>query len=111
MQQQEAQLLQEQQEQHQKIEAQVTRRHQLDRGVWLKTRRLTHKWQDEQRLDMSVLQQQVTQETDEKQEAAQRKVNTPEFCCLGGETNLPCQNSTLTVRVLHLKLFFHTRAL
>ncbi|XP_040014048.1 cilia- and flagella-associated protein 53 [Xiphias gladius] len=87
LQQREMQLLQEQREQQQKLRAQQTRRQQLDQGFRLKMKRLAREQQDELQLDMSVLQQLLKQETDEKQEAAQRKVNAPERHGLKGDTS------------------------
>lgn len=65
--------LQEQREQQQKVKAQQTRRRQLDQGYMMKIRRLAKKQQEELALDMSILEQVLSQETDDKQEAAQRK--------------------------------------
>lgn len=70
--------LQQQREQQQKLRDQQTRRRQLDRSLRLKMKRLAREQQDELQLDMNIMQQLLEQETDEKQEAAQRKVNTPE---------------------------------
>lgn len=68
--------LQQQREQQQKLRDQQTRRRQLDRSLRLKMKRLAREQQDELQLDMNIMQQLLEQETDEKQEAAQRKVNT-----------------------------------
>ena len=70
--------LQQQHEQQQKLRDQQSRRRQLDQSHRLKTKRLAREQQDELQLDMDVLQQLLQQETDERQDAAQRKVNTPE---------------------------------
>ncbi len=78
LQQQEMQRLQQQREQQQKLQDQQTRRRQLDQGLRLKMKRLAREQQDELQLDMNILQTLLKQEADEKQEAAQRKVNTPE---------------------------------
>ena len=76
LQQQEVQRLQKQREQQQKLEDQQSRRRLLDRGLRLKMKRLAREQQDELQLDMNILQQLLRQDTDERQEAVQRKVNT-----------------------------------
>ncbi|XP_044029482.1 cilia- and flagella-associated protein 53 [Siniperca chuatsi] len=73
LQQQQMQRLQRQREQQQKLRDQQTRRRQLDQGFRLKMKRLSREQQDELQLDMNILQALLKQETDEKQEAAQRK--------------------------------------
>lgn len=77
LQQQEVRRLQLQREQRQKIQDQGARRRQLDQSLRLKMKRLSREQQEELQLDMSILQTLLKQETDEKQEAAQRKVNAP----------------------------------
>ncbi|KAF7656012.1 hypothetical protein LDENG_00047460 [Lucifuga dentata] len=66
--------LEEQQKQHQKLQAQETRRRQLDQCLRLKMKRLAREQQEELALDLSILQQLLKGETDEKREAAQRKI-------------------------------------
>uniref|UniRef100_UPI003AAA810B cilia- and flagella-associated protein 53 n=1 Tax=Centroberyx gerrardi TaxID=166262 RepID=UPI003AAA810B len=66
--------LKEQREQQQKHQGQETRRRQLDQCLRLKMKRLAREQQDELELDMSILQQLLTEERDEKQDAAQRKI-------------------------------------
>ncbi|XP_047185416.1 cilia- and flagella-associated protein 53 isoform X3 [Scophthalmus maximus] len=79
LQQLEEQLLQEQQsQQQQKHRAQQNRRRELDHDFRLKMKRLAREQQDEQQLDMSVMEELLRQETDCKQEGAQRKVELKE---------------------------------
>ncbi|KAM4634258.1 cilia- and flagella-associated protein 53 [Polymixia lowei] len=66
--------LQEQREQFQKLQGQETRRRQLDQSLRLKMKRLAREKQDELAMDMSVLQQVLSEEKDEKQDATQRKI-------------------------------------
>lgn len=66
--------LEKQREQQQKLQAQEKWRRQLDQCLRLKMKRLAREQQDELALDMSILQLLLEHETDEKQEAAQRKV-------------------------------------
>ncbi|KAM3874202.1 cilia- and flagella-associated protein 53 [Diretmus argenteus] len=66
--------LEEQREQHQKLRGQEARRRQLDRYLRLKMKRLAREQQEELALDMSILQQLLSEEKDEKQEAAQRMI-------------------------------------
>ncbi|KAM7392262.1 hypothetical protein PAMA_007400 [Pampus argenteus] len=73
LQQQEVQRLQEQQEQQQWCQAQRARHWQLDQDVQLKMKRLCREQQDELQLDISILQQLLKEESDGRQEAAQRK--------------------------------------
>ncbi|KAM7368498.1 hypothetical protein PAMP_012837 [Pampus punctatissimus] len=73
LQQQEVQQLQEQQEQQQRCQAQRARCWQLDHDVRLKMKRLCREQQDELQLDISILQQLLKEESDGRQEAAQRK--------------------------------------
>ncbi|XP_076019756.1 cilia- and flagella-associated protein 53 [Genypterus blacodes] len=70
--------LEEQREQHQKLGAQEKRRRQLDQCLRLKMKRLAREQQEELALDMSILQHLLNQATDEKQEAAQRKIELHE---------------------------------
>ncbi|XP_054468982.1 cilia- and flagella-associated protein 53 [Anoplopoma fimbria] len=74
LQQQEMQRLQQQRKQQRTLQDQRTRRRQLDQGLRLKMRRLSREQQDELQLDMNILQTLLQHEVDEKQEAAQRKV-------------------------------------
>lgn len=74
-QQQEMQQLQEQRQQHHKLQAQRTRRRQLDQSLRLKMERVAREQQDDLRLDNSILQQLLKDETDQEQEGAQRKVS------------------------------------
>lgn len=71
------QRLQQQREQQQTLQQQQSRRRQLDHGLRLKMKRLSREQQDELQLDMNILQTLLQQETDERQDAAHRKVNTP----------------------------------
>uniref|UniRef100_A0A3Q3JGI3 Trichohyalin-plectin-homology domain-containing protein n=1 Tax=Monopterus albus TaxID=43700 RepID=A0A3Q3JGI3_MONAL len=75
---QEVQRLQKQREQLHKLQTQQATRRQLDRGFRLKMQRLAREQQEELQLDMSILQQLLQQETDQRQEAAQRKVELRE---------------------------------
>uniref|UniRef100_A0A8C6UZE1 Cilia- and flagella-associated protein 53 n=1 Tax=Neogobius melanostomus TaxID=47308 RepID=A0A8C6UZE1_9GOBI len=65
--------LQVEREKQQRLIAQQTVRRQLDQSYRMKMKRLAKEQQEELALDMSILQQVLTQETDEKQEAAQKK--------------------------------------
>lgn len=68
--------LQKQREKQQKLEDQRARKQELDRCLRLKIKRLAREQEEELQADMSILKQVLTQHTDEKQEAAQRKVIT-----------------------------------
>ncbi|KAJ0012794.1 hypothetical protein NQD34_017128, partial [Periophthalmus magnuspinnatus] len=70
--------LQEQREKHQKLKAQQTRRRQLDQSYRMKMRRLAKEQQEELALDMSILQQVLSQESERGEEAAQRKIEMRE---------------------------------
>lgn len=69
--------LQEQRDKNQKLRDQKARRRELDHCMRVKTKRLAQEQQEELKLDTSILQQMLMQHTDEKKEAAERKVNTP----------------------------------
>ncbi|KAM6905341.1 cilia- and flagella-associated protein 53-like [Xenentodon cancila] len=66
-------LLQGQREKQLKLQEQERRRHQLDRDVRLKMKRLAREQQKEMELDMSILQQLLHQEAKERQEAVNTK--------------------------------------
>lgn len=72
--------LQQQRDKKQKLRDQKARRRELDRCMRMKMKRLAQEQQEELKLDMSILQQMLMQHTDEKKEAAERKVNTPGSC-------------------------------
>ncbi|KAI3361903.1 hypothetical protein L3Q82_002222 [Scortum barcoo] len=74
LQQQEMQQLQQQREQQKKLQDQQTRRRLLDQGFQMKMKRLAREQQDELQMDLNILQMLLKQESDEKQEAAQRKL-------------------------------------
>ncbi|XP_055369401.1 cilia- and flagella-associated protein 53 isoform X2 [Betta splendens] len=80
LQQQEMQKLQQQRQQQLKLRDQRTRRRELDLGFRLRMKRLAREQQEELELDMSILQQLLGQERDERQEAAQRKVASESQC-------------------------------
>lgn len=67
--------LQVQREQQQRLQAQQMKRKQLNQSYRMKMKRLAKEQQEELALDMCILQQVLHQETDEKVEAAQRKVS------------------------------------
>lgn len=68
--------LQQRREKQQKLEDQRARKQELDRCLRLKVKRLAREQEEELQVDMSILKQVLTQHTDDKQEAAQRKVIT-----------------------------------
>lgn len=68
--------MQEQREQTQEKQKREARRRQLDESLRLKLKRLAREQQEELELDMSILQQMLRQETDEKRGLAQKKVQT-----------------------------------
>lgn len=70
----EMEQLQQRREKQQKLEDQRARKKELDRCLRLKMKRLAREQEEELQADMSILKQVLTQHTDEKQEAAQRKV-------------------------------------
>ncbi|CAK6980852.1 deoxyribonuclease-2-beta-like [Scomber scombrus] len=74
LQQQQLDQLQQQREQQQQRRAQQSRRQQLDQGLRLKMKRVCREQQEELQLDISILQQLLKEESDERQEAAQRKL-------------------------------------
>ncbi|CAL9682492.1 unnamed protein product [Knipowitschia caucasica] len=74
----EMQRLQDEREKHQRLKAQKTRRRQLDQSYRMKMRRLAKEQQEELAFDMSLIQQVLNQESNEKQESAQRKVELRE---------------------------------
>ncbi len=91
------QRLQQQRELQQKLQDQQTRRQQLDHCLRLKMKRLAREQQDELQLDMNILQQLLKQEADERQEAAQRKVRTPESALMisPAAANIYCKKSCI----------------
>lgn len=70
----EMEQLQQRREKQQKLEDQRARKQELDRCLRLKMKRLAREQEEELQADMSILKQVLTQHTDEKQEAAQRRV-------------------------------------
>lgn len=66
--------LEEQQEHRWKLQNQESRRKQLDTSLRLKMKRLAREQQEELALDMSILEQLLTQAKDENKEEALRKV-------------------------------------
>ncbi|XP_035040830.2 cilia- and flagella-associated protein 53 [Hippoglossus stenolepis] len=70
----EEQVLQGQQQQRQKLQTRLSRRHELDQDFRMKMKHRARDQQDELQLDMNILQLLLQQETDEKQKAARRKV-------------------------------------
>ncbi|XP_069016527.1 cilia- and flagella-associated protein 53 [Embiotoca jacksoni] len=78
LQQRQVQQQQQQQQQQQKLQDQQIRRRQLDQDLRLKMKRLAQEQQDELQLDMRILQQALREETDVKQESAQKKVELQE---------------------------------
>ncbi|KAG9265593.1 cilia- and flagella-associated protein 53 [Astyanax mexicanus] len=66
--------LEEQREHKQKLQSQERRRRQLDLSLRLKMKRVAQEQQDELALDMSILEQLLTIEKDEKKEEALRKL-------------------------------------
>lgn len=66
--------LRQRREKQQKLEDQRARKQELDRCLRLKMKRLAREQEEELRVDLSILQQVLTQHTDEALEAAQRKV-------------------------------------
>ncbi|XP_072518160.1 cilia- and flagella-associated protein 53 [Salminus brasiliensis] len=70
--------LEEQREHRQKLQSQESRRRQLDLSLRLKMKRLAREQQDELALDMSILEQLLTHEKDEKKEEALRKLELRE---------------------------------
>uniref|UniRef100_A0AAY4C119 Cilia- and flagella-associated protein 53 n=1 Tax=Denticeps clupeoides TaxID=299321 RepID=A0AAY4C119_9TELE len=78
----EAQILQEQREMRcleeqrghqQKLQNQENQRRMLDRSLRLKLKRLAHEQQDELALDMSILEQLLSEDSDEKRGEAERR--------------------------------------
>lgn len=67
--------LEEQREHRQKLQNQKSRRKQLDNSLRLKMKRLALEQQEELALDMSILEQLLTQSKDEKKDEALRKVS------------------------------------
>ncbi|XP_031165379.2 cilia- and flagella-associated protein 53 isoform X2 [Sander lucioperca] len=65
-------------EQQLTLQQQQQHRRQLDQGLRMKMKRLAREQQDQLELDMSILQTLLQQETDQKQEAAHRKVELRE---------------------------------
>ncbi|KAK3523928.1 hypothetical protein QTP70_016738 [Hemibagrus guttatus] len=70
--------LEEQWEHRQKLQNQENRRKQLDTSLRLKMKRLAREQQEELALDMSILEQLLTQAKDEKKEEALRKMELRE---------------------------------
>ncbi|XP_032366390.1 cilia- and flagella-associated protein 53 isoform X2 [Etheostoma spectabile] len=60
------------------LQQQQQRRRQLDQGLRLKMKRLAREQQDQLQLDMSILQTLLQQDTDQRQEAAHRKMELRE---------------------------------
>lgn len=74
--------LEEQREHRQKLQNQESRRNQLDTSLRLKMKRLAQEQQEELALDMSILEQLLTNAKDEKKEEALRKVRHQSVCPL-----------------------------
>lgn len=66
--------LQQRRDKQQKLEDQRARKKELDRCLRLKMKRLAREQEEELQADMSILEQVLTQHTDQKQQAAQQKV-------------------------------------
>lgn len=66
--------LQRRRDKQQKLEDQRARKKELDRCLRLKMKRLAREQEEELQADMSVLEQVLTQHSDQEQEAAQQKV-------------------------------------
>lgn len=77
LQQNQTQVLEEQRRQQLKLQEQQNRRQQLDRDLRLKLKRVAREQQEELQVDMSCLQELLKQETEHRQEAANRKVPAP----------------------------------
>lgn len=71
----EMEQLQQRREKQQKLKDQQARKQELDRCLRLKMKRLAREQEEELQVDLSTLKQVLTQHTDEKLEAAQRKVD------------------------------------
>uniref|UniRef100_A0A8C6K5R0 Cilia- and flagella-associated protein 53 n=1 Tax=Nothobranchius furzeri TaxID=105023 RepID=A0A8C6K5R0_NOTFU len=71
-------LLEDQRHQQLKLQEQQNHSWQLERDIRSKMRRRVREQQEELQLDMSILQDQTQQTVDLRQEAAERKVTTPE---------------------------------
>lgn len=74
LQQNQTQVLEKQWKQQLKLQEQQNWRRQLDRDLRLKLKRVAQEQQEELQMDMNFLQELLKQETDHRQEAANRKV-------------------------------------
>lgn len=81
--------LEEQREHRRKLQNQESWRRQLDTSLRLKMKRLARKQQEDLALDMSILEQLLTQVKDEKKEESQRKVRDE---CLSTAHSLICSS-------------------
>lgn len=73
--------LEEERQRQEKLQSQESRRRLLDQSLRLKMKRLAQQQQDELALDMSILEQLLAEERDEKQGEATRKVSHEKFEC------------------------------